>query len=71
MNELLELINSVKATSEYNDVVLFGDRQSLDKLIDSGFPLRDFKYREVALDTLKIMVIPCEPKPIKLCFDGD
>ena len=71
MNELLELINSVKATSKYNDVVLFGNKQSFDKLIDSGFPLRDFQYREVTLDESKIMIIPCEPKSIKLYFDCD
>ena len=71
MNELLELINSVKAASEYNEVELWGDKKSFDELMASGFPLKDFKYKEVEFDESKIMVIPCEPKPIKLYFDGD
>lgn len=71
MNELLELINSVKAASKYNEVELLGDKKSFDELIASGFPLKDFKHKEVEFDESKIMVIPCEPKPIKLYFDSD
>lgn len=66
MNELLELINSVKAASTYNEVELLGDKKSFDELIASGFPLKDFKHTEVESDESKIIVIPCEPKPIKL-----
>ena len=33
MNELLELINSVKAASKYNEVELLGDKKSFDELI--------------------------------------
>jgi hypothetical protein len=71
MNQLLELINSVKAASEYNEVELWGDKKSFDELMASGFPLGDFKCREFEFDASKIMVIPCRPKPIKLYFDGD
>ena len=71
MNELLELINSVKAASEYNEIELWGNKKSFDKLIASGFPLQDFKHKEGEFDESKIMIIPCEPKPIKLYFDGE
>lgn len=71
MNELLELINSVKAASKYNEVELLGDKKSFDELIASGFPLEDFNCREFEFNESKIMVIPCEPKPIKLYFDGN
>ena len=71
MNELLELINSVKAASKYNEVELWGDKKSFDELVASGFPLEDFKCKEFEFDESKIMVIPYEPKSIKLYFDGD
>lgn len=71
MNELLALIDSVKAASEYNEVELWGDKKSFDELIDSGFPLEDFKCKEFEFDESKIMVVPCKPKPIKLYFDGN
>lgn len=71
MNELLALIDSVKAASEYNEVELWGDKKSFDELIASGFPLEDFKCKEFEFDESKIMVVPCEPKPIKLYFDGN
>lgn len=71
MNELLALINSVKAASKYNEVELWGDKKSFDKLIASEFPLEDFKCREFEFDESKIMVIPYEPKSIKLYFDGN
>lgn len=69
MNELLELINAVKAASKYNEVELWGQQKAFDKLRASGFPLEDFKCREFEFDESKIMVIPCEPKHIKLYFD--
>lgn len=34
----------------------------------SGFPLGNFKCKEVQFDEPGIMIIPCEPKPIKLYF---
>lgn len=71
MNELLELINSVKAVSKYNDVELWGDKKSFDELMASGFPLNDFKHKEVQFDESKIIIITCEPNPIKLYFDGE
>ena len=71
MDELLELINFVKATSEYNEIELWGDKKSFDELMASGFPLKDFKCKEFEFDGSKIMIIPCKPKPIKLYFDGD
>ena len=71
MNELLALIDSVKAASEYNEVELWGDKKSFDELIDFGFPLEDFKCKEIEFDESKIMVVPCKPKPIKLYFDGN
>lgn len=71
MNDLLKLINSVKAASKSNEVEFWGNKKSFDRLMASGFPLKDFKYKEVEFDEFKIMVIPCEPKPIKLYFDGD
>lgn len=71
MNELLELINSVKDSSEYNEVELWGDKKSFDELMAYGFPLEDFKHKEVEFGESKIMVIPCKQKPIKLYFDGE
>lgn len=71
MNELLELINSVKTASKHNEVELWGDKKSFDRLIASGFPLEDFKCKKFEFDDSKIMVIPCEPKPFKLYFDGN
>ena len=71
MNKLLALIDSVKATSEYNEVELWGDKKSFDELIAFGFPLEDFKCKEFEFDESKIMVVPCKPKPIKLYFDGN
>lgn len=71
MDELLELINSVKAATKYNEVELWGDKKSFSELIASGFPLGDFKCKEVQFDESKIMIIPCEPKPIKLYFNGN
>lgn len=69
MNELLELINSVKAASEYNEVELWGDKKSFDELMTSGFPLENFKHKEVEFDESRIMIIPCESKPLKLYFE--
>jgi len=71
MNELSELINTVKAFSEYNEVELWGDKKSFDELMTSGFPLGDFKCREFEFDDSKIIVVPCKSKPIKLYFDSD
>ena len=71
MNELLELIDSVKAASKYNEVELWGDKKSFDELMASGFPLGNFKCKEFEFDESKIIVIPCEPKPIKLYFECD
>lgn len=71
MDKLLELINSVRAVSKYNEIELWGSKKSFDELIASGFPLQDFKHKEVECSESNIMVIPCEPKPIKLYFDGD
>lgn len=71
MNELIELIKSVKAASKYNEVELWGDKKSFDELMASGFPLEEFKCKEFEFDESKIMVIPCEPRPIKLYFVGD
>lgn len=69
MSELLELINSVKAAAECNEVELWGDKKSFDELIASGFPLGDFKYTEIEFNESRIMIIPCESKPLKLYFD--
>lgn len=71
MDELLELINSIKAASEYNEVELWGDKKSFDELMAFGFPLEDFKYKEFKFDKSMIIVVPCEPKPIKIIFDGE
>lgn len=71
MNELLELINSVKAASKYNEVELLGDKKSFDELIAYGFPLGNFKCKEIQFDEPGIMVIPYKPKPIKLYFVSD
>ena len=71
MNELSELINTIKVLSEYNAIELWGNKKSFDELMASGFPLGDFKCREFEFDDSKIMVVPYKPKPIKLYFDGD
>lgn len=73
MNDLLELINSVKIASGYGEIELWGDKKSFDELLSSGFPIEDFKCREFEFefDESKIMVIPREPKPIKLYFEGN
>lgn len=69
MNELLELINSVKTAAECNEVELWGDKKSFDELIASRFPLEDFKYTEIEFNKPRIMIIPCESKPLNLYFD--
>ena len=71
LNELLELINSIKAASRYNEVELWDDKKSFDELIDSWLPLKDFKCKEFKFDESRIMVVPCEPKSIKLYFDSN
>lgn len=72
MDELLELINSVEvASGQHIEAELWGDRKSFDKLVASGFPLGNFKHREVELDESTILIIPCEPKYIKIYFEGD
>lgn len=71
MDELLKLINSVKAASTYGEIELWGDKKSFDELMASGFLLEDFKCKEFKFDESKVMVIPCKQKPIKLYFDGD
>lgn len=71
MNELLELINSVKIALGCNEVELWGDKKSFDELLTSGFPLGDFKCKEFEFDESRIMVIPCEAKQLKLYFSGN
>lgn len=60
--ELIELINSVKAANNCNEVeVLCGG-----ELYNTLKALGDFKCREIAgLDESKILVIPAYPKPLK------
>lgn len=70
LSKIIELINSVKATTKCNEVELIGDKESFNKLVASGFPLENYKYQEVQfVDESRIVIIPYKPRPIKLYFD--
>ena len=71
MDKLLELINSVKTASKYNEIEIWGNKKSFDELMASGFPLGNFKHKEIEFDESRIMIIPCEPKPLKLYLNGN
>lgn len=71
LSKLIEIINSVKAANEYDEVELIGNKESFEKLIESGFPLGNYRHQETSfLDESKIVIIPCEQRKIKVYFDG-
>lgn len=71
LNKLIEVIDSVKAATEYKEVQLIGGKEAFDKLIESGFPLENYRHYETSFDKSKIFIIPCEPIPIKVYFESD
>lgn len=73
LSKIIELINSVKTTAKCNEVELIGDKESFNKLVESGFPLENYKHQELQFvdDEPRIIIIPYEPRPIKLYFDGN
>lgn len=71
-NKMIELIDSVKAATEYSEIELIGNKESFRKLMDLGFPLDGYRHQEVScIDESKIIIIPCESRFIKVYFEKD
>ena len=68
--ELEKLIDSVKAASNCDDVELFGDQKSFEKLLSLGYPLENYTVLEKGTPNT-IMIIPSEPKPIKIVLENN
>lgn len=57
--ELIELINSVKMYSGCDEVRLVGNRKVFEELIMIGFPLANFKRKELSeSDEPQLYIIP-------------
>lgn len=56
--EYIELVRSSNDDSKYNDVILVGDEKMFDKLKEFGFPLENYRYKQLPYDELKIVIIP-------------
>ena len=71
LNSLLELIDSVKACSEYGKVEFIGSKEYFDKLAELGFYLENVRYQEFPFDESKILILPTNSKPIKIYCESD
>ena len=71
LNSLLELIDSVKTCSEYGKVEFVGSKEYFDKLAKLGFHLENVKYQEFPFDESKILILPANPKPVKIYCESD
>lgn len=69
LNKIMELINSVKAFDNYEEVELIGSKESFNKLIESGFPLENYRHYETSFDDSKIFIIPYKPISIKTYYE--
>lgn len=72
-DKIMELIDSVKIYSGCDNVELWGNNQTFEELMASGFPLGEFKCKKVLdeLDESRLYIIPTQPKSIKLYFEYD
>jgi hypothetical protein len=70
-NSLLELIDSVKACSEYGEVKFIGSKEYFDKLAELGFYLENVRYQEFSFDESNIFILPVNPKPVKIYCESD
>lgn len=70
-NSLLELIDSVKARSEYGEVKFIGSKEYFDKLAELGFCLENVRYQEFSFDESNIFILPVNPKPVKIYCESD
>ena len=60
-DKLMELVDSIKMYSGYDEVKLVGNNKTFEELMAMGFPLGDFKCEEVLeLDESKLYVIPID-----------
>lgn len=57
-DELVKLIDLVKAANGYGEIELWGNKKSFDELRAAGFSLEGFKCREVEFTKPKIMIVP-------------
>lgn len=71
LNSLLELIDSVKACSEYGKVEFIGSKEYFDKLEELGFYLGNVIYQDFQFDESKILILPVNPKPVKIYCESD
>lgn len=71
LNSLLELIDSVKACSEYGKVEFIGSKKYFDKLAELGFYLENVRYQDSPFDESKIFILPVNPKPVKIYCESD
>lgn len=72
LSKIIGLIDSVKATTKCNEVELIGNKESLEKLIESGFSLENYKHQEIPfIDKSMIAIVPCELSPIELYFQSN
>lgn len=66
MWDLLKLINDIKIASAPHEIEIWVDKKTFDELKESGFPLKDFRCKNFELYESRIMIVPCEPKPVKI-----
>lgn len=71
LNSLLELIDSVKACSEYGKVEFIGSKEYFDKLSELGFYLENVRYQDSPFDESKILILPVNSKPVKIYCESD
>ena len=63
-NKLMELIDSVKMSSGYDEVKLVGNDKSFEELTALDFPLGEFKCENITdmLDESRLYIIPIDSK---------
>lgn len=72
-DKVMELINSVKMHSGYDEVKLIGNDKAFEELMALNFPLGEFECENVGelLDESRLFIIPVPSKyqkPIKIVF---
>lgn len=63
-DKIMELIDSVKMYSGYDEVKLVGNDKSFEELIALDFPLGEFKCENIndMLDESRLFIIPIDSK---------
>ena len=72
LNELLELIETVKADNGNKEIELLGNKESFDKLREFGFDLNSVRHQELKFNDFgdsNIFIITVEPRQIKVYFE--